>query len=95
MTQLRDLLIDRLPAPHPLRATPSFPSHILPPTIRTYVERSAQCIGVPVEMVAMPLLVLAGATIGNRLFIVLKQGFHQYPSALSDEVLGYRLNFRP
>lgn len=59
-------------------AVPPFPVHVLPPAFRTYCEAAAISIGVPVEMIAMPLLAFFGSMIGNRLYIQLKRGYRQY-----------------
>ncbi len=59
---------------------PPFPIEIFPEASRAYTVSQAQCIGVPMEMVAMPLMAFFGSMIGNRLYIKLKSGFHQYAS---------------
>lgn len=58
-----------------------FPADSLPDVVRRYCEEAAAAIGVPVEMIAAPLLAYAGATIGNRQRIQLKTGFVQYPQS--------------
>ncbi len=58
---------------------PPFPIESLPSVVRRYCEEAAAAIGVPVEMIACPLLVYAGATVGNQQRIQLKAGFDQYP----------------
>jgi len=63
----------------PLPGVPAFPTDVLPQTVRCYVEAHAAALGVPPELVAVPLLVFAGATIGNRVRIRLKPGFEQRP----------------
>jgi hypothetical protein len=57
---------------------PTFPAGVFPPAFERYVTAAARSIGVPPEMIAVPLLVIAGATIGNRLHITLKRGYTQY-----------------
>lgn len=57
---------------------PPFPVHVLPPAFRDYCDAAATSIGVPVEMIAMPLLAFLGSTFGNRLHIQLKRGYRQY-----------------
>lgn len=59
---------------------PPFPIEIFPAASRAYTVSQAKCIGVPLEMVAMPLMAFFGSMIGNRLYIKLKAGFHQYAS---------------
>jgi len=65
------------PAPEP---APLFPSGIFPPEIASYLLAGSRSIGVPVEMIAVPLLVSAGSTIGNAVEIVLKRGYKQFPT---------------
>ena len=57
----------------------TFPIACLPGLLRRYAEEGARAVGVPVEMVALPLLVGAGATIGRHRSLVLKPGFQQIP----------------
>lgn len=59
---------------------PAFPDGVFPAAIDAYVSAGARSIGVPVEMVAVPLLVAAGSTIGNGVEIVLKRGYKQFPT---------------
>lgn len=63
-----------------LPPAPAFPEDILPPAFARYVAAAARSIGVTPEMIAIPMLVTAGAVIGNRLHIVLKKGYEQYPT---------------
>jgi hypothetical protein len=82
--------LDEVLRPFPSRANeceepelppaPVWPDGVLPPAFERYVAAAARSIGVPPEMIAVPLLVTAGAMIGNRLHIVLKRGFVQYPT---------------
>jgi len=65
----------RAPAPAPM-----FPGGVFPEAIETYVTAGARSIGVPVEMIAVPLLVAAGSTIGNGAEVVLKRGYKQFPT---------------
>ena len=57
-----------------------FPVDSLPEVVRNYCVEAAKAIGVPVEMVACPMLAYAGATIGRHQRIQLKRGFVQYPA---------------
>jgi hypothetical protein len=59
-------------------SAPTFPLDVLPPTVRAYVEASADSLRVPPEMVAVPLMGLSGALIGNRLHLVLKNSWREY-----------------
>ncbi|MDP9355369.1 MAG: DUF3987 domain-containing protein, partial [Chloroflexota bacterium] len=62
-----------------LPPVPPFPVDVLPAPIRRYVSESAAAIGVPAELVAVPLLACAAACIGRTRRIVLKDGFEQRP----------------
>lgn len=66
-------------APLPETA-PAFPLAVLPPGVRAYVGRAAASLSVPPEMIAVPLLALAGSLAGNRLRLVLKAGFEVLPA---------------
>lgn len=64
-----------VPAPRTLPPVPPFPVQVLPPRVRMYVEAAAESLGVPVEMVAVPLLGLVGGLIGDRLYVILKDDY--------------------
>ena len=68
------------PESQPMPPAPTFPEHILPPAMDEYVTSGARSLGVAVEMVAIPAIVFAGSTIGNRLQITLKRGYNQLPT---------------
>ena len=61
----------------PIRS--AFPITSLPQPFRGYAEEAAIAVGVPVEMVAVPLIVSYGAAMGRTWTIRLKSGFHQLP----------------
>jgi hypothetical protein len=61
-------------------SVPEFPSGVLPPALSAYVRAAARGIRVPEEMIAVPMLVFAGATIGNRLQVTLKRGWSELPT---------------
>lgn len=64
-------------------ATPSlmaFPTHVLPPSMRGLVTSGCMAMGVPAEFIAVPLLVLAGAVIGNAWEIEVKGGWWEGPN---------------
>ena len=63
--------------PEPL---PEFPLAVLPPAVRAYVERAAASLAVPPEMVAAPLLALAGSLAGNRVRLAIKGTFRVLPT---------------
>ncbi|MDP9359288.1 MAG: YfjI family protein [Chloroflexota bacterium] len=62
-----------------LPPVPPFPVDVLPDAIRRYVSEAAAAIGVPPELVAVPLLACAAACVGRTRRIVLKEGFEQRP----------------
>lgn len=64
-------------SPPSLAPAPAFPSDVLPPIARSYVSGAAEALGTPPELVAVPLLAYAGATIGDGLRIELKPGYCQ------------------
>jgi len=59
---------------------PMFPLASLPEPARSYVEAGAKSLGAPVGLVATPMLVFAGSTIGNEQCIELKPGYRQRPT---------------
>lgn len=56
-----------------------FPVDVLPGPARKLAEEGGAALGVPPDLVAVPLLAFAGATIGNTSRIELKPGYEQYP----------------
>ncbi|MDP8922198.1 MAG: DUF3987 domain-containing protein [Chloroflexota bacterium] len=54
-----------------------FPTESLPDVPRRYVEAGGRATGAPTGFLALPLLVFAGATLGNEHRIELKPGFSQ------------------
>lgn len=60
-------------------APPAFPD-VLPHPAGWYVGECAEALGVPPEMVAVPLLAFAGAAMGNHQRVELKPGFSQRPN---------------
>ncbi|MBI4498112.1 MAG: DUF3987 domain-containing protein [Chloroflexi bacterium] len=61
-------------------AVPPFPVHVLPPAPRKLVEAGSRALGAPPDMIAVPLLVFAGAAIGNTAALELKPGYVQRPT---------------
>jgi hypothetical protein len=59
---------------------PEWPVGILPPVINDYANAQSRAISVPLEMIEVPMLVLAGSTIGNTLHLVIKRSWHEYPT---------------
>lgn len=54
-------------------ARPVFPVDVFPPTVRKYVVDGAKSINVPTDFIALPLLAIAGGTIGNTVAVALKR----------------------
>lgn len=67
-------------APSAVHALPEFPVGIFPEPIDEWITRGAKAAGVPVEMVAFPFLTYTGGMLGNRIRILLKEGFTQLPA---------------
>lgn len=63
-----------------LPAAPAWPEPVFPADIARYVRALAASVSVPVEMVAVPMLVFVGATMGNAVEVALKRGFTQPPA---------------
>jgi hypothetical protein len=59
---------------------PAFPVDVLPLAVRAYVEDAAASLSAPAEMVAVPMLGFAGSTIGNRLHLILKNSYREFPT---------------
>jgi Protein of unknown function (DUF3987) len=66
---------------------PAFPVEVLPEPVRWFVEGAAQALGCPVDFLALPALVVAGAALGNtwRLSIT---PTHQEHAALFGLIVG-------
>ncbi len=54
---------------------PQFPSHVLPPTLRKYVEEASASIGCPQDFIGVPMLSTLGAAIGNSCVLEVKGGW--------------------
>jgi hypothetical protein len=57
-----------------------FPIAVLPPVLRRYVDEASLAIGVPHEMVALPMLAAVGAVVGWRACVQPKRGWREYPT---------------
>jgi len=51
---------------------PDFPVDVFPEDVQAYVCDGAAALGVPVDMIALPLLAVAGGTIGNTVALAVK-----------------------
>lgn len=60
-----------------------FPLEALPGVFRRYVAECATSIGAPPELIAVPLLTLAGAVIGNAREVEIKRGWREGPNTYS------------
>lgn len=58
---------------------PPFPVDVLPDALSRYVEEGAAAIGVPTDMIALPLLAFAAGTIGNSRAVLVKAGWLERP----------------
>lgn len=67
-------------ADNELIPAPEFDRGIFPEPYRSYLDAASAAIGVPPETIAIPILVNIGGLIGNRLAVLLKRGFVQYPA---------------
>ena len=57
-----------------------FPLETFPPALRNFITETAASLPVPVDMIAVPVLVLAGAAIGATRRIRLKTGWEESPA---------------
>jgi hypothetical protein len=66
-----------LPTSAPAEAieVPPFPVEVFPKAIRRYVVEGAAALGVPVDMIAVPLLAFAAGVIGNTRALRVKAGW--------------------
>jgi hypothetical protein len=74
-------------APAPVPPFEPFPLHALPKPLREYVEQAARALGVEPSFVALPVLAVAAALIGNARSIQLKRGFTE-PAILWAAIVG-------
>lgn len=58
----------------------AFPTDVLPPSMARLVSSASVALSVPPEFVGVPLLVLAGAAIGNAFEIEVKKGWREGPN---------------
>ncbi len=56
-----------------------FPVDVLPATIAKFAEQVSRSIGCPTDFVGVPILVCAGAAIGNSRAVLLKKGWAEGP----------------
>jgi hypothetical protein len=59
---------------------PPLPMEIWPDPVKRLIDETAQAMGVPPELVAVPLLVFAGATIGHSRSILAKASWEEFPA---------------
>jgi hypothetical protein len=72
--------------PGPWTCDSAFPVDCLPDLVRTFAREGAEAIGVPPEMIAVPLLVAAGAVLGRNWIVRVKQGYEQLPTLFAGVV---------
>lgn len=75
----RDLVLRESPESAPEVRRPPYPLHVLSPDIRAFVIEAAACVGCPPDMVAVPLLAYAAATIGRTRSIQIKPRYVKHP----------------
>lgn len=78
-----DQLLHEIPglaSQHEVPPSPTWPASVLPEEMDEYVAAQSRSISVPPEMIAVPMLVFAGSTIGNRLYLSLKRGWNELPT---------------
>lgn len=75
----RDLVLRESPERASEVSRPPYPLHVLPPAIRAFVVEAAACVGCPPDMVAVPLLAYAAATIGRTRRIQVKVRYVKHP----------------
>src|SRR5665811_1969328 len=71
----------------PLPPAPLWPDGVCPPDIDACLNAQARSIRVPVSMVAVPLMVSAGGTIGNAVELQLKPGWTVLPTLWAGLIL--------
>jgi hypothetical protein len=59
---------------------PEWPAGIYPEPLDRYISAQGKSIAVPPEMIAVPAMVMAGSTIGSRLYLTLKRGWNELPT---------------
>lgn len=72
----RDLVLRDSAAEAP---RPPYPLHVLPAAVRDFVVEAAECVGCPPDMIAVPLLGYAAATIGRTRSIQIKAQYEKHP----------------
>ncbi len=59
---------------------PAFPVEALPPVLKEFVEEASSCVVCPPDFVALPMLAMLGAAIGNARNIRVKKGWTESPT---------------
>lgn len=75
----RDLFLRESQQTAPEVHRPLYPLHVLPSAIRAFVIEAAACVGCPPDMIAVPLLAYAAATIGRTRAIQIKPRYVKHP----------------
>src|SRR5260221_1810497 len=68
---------DEAPTPTAEVNTRTFPLDVLPKRVQTFITTVADAVGCPVDLVAVPVLVAAGAAIGNAVELEIRPGWHE------------------
>jgi putative DNA primase/helicase len=80
ITEGRNRAREKAKAARALITVPEYPVSILPPAVRDYVVDAAASLSAPPEMVADPMMGFAGSVIGNRLHLILKNSYREFPT---------------
>lgn len=67
-------------APDPAAPPPTFPVDVFPEEVRLFLVEGAAALGVPVDMIALPLLGFAAGAIGNSRALLVKRGWVERPN---------------
>lgn len=75
----RNVVLRESPETAPEVDRPPYPLRVLSPDIRAFVIEAATCVGCPPDMIAVPLLAYAAATIGRTRAIQIKPHYVKHP----------------
>lgn len=67
-------------APRSADPPPTFPVDVFPEDVRLFLLEGAAALGVPVDMIALPLLGFAAGVIGNSRALLVKRGWVERPN---------------
>ena len=70
----------RIARPDPDNPPPTFPVDVFPEAVRLFLLEGAAALGVPVDMIALPLLGFAAGAIGSSRALLVKRGWVERPN---------------